>query len=374
MSDIFISYRRGTASPYARGIYERLERQFGPDRVFMDIDTMEPGVDFVEYIQTAVSSCQVLIVVIGPDWVATADDTGRRRLDDPEDFVRVEVTAAFERDDVRVIPVLVGDAAPPKKAELPPELAPLTRRQALEITDGRWDYDLSVLVRTIRRVFADPEPARQATDLTPPEGASDRVERASAVAEHRPTDGAEANPPKANWFRRHVGVTITVAILAAAGVAAILVASGGGEESQKSAAIPEANPCQRMKKGWMVTDLEAEEHHECKLTTSPPPNDLELPSLVYGLFSSATKARKEFDEGLRFEYDNGATNCPQRSLRRMRDVLGQGDFACFVDGDDEYIAMWWNVDRSAVLGVLDFAASTEPKTAVEAWVRVLLSN
>jgi hypothetical protein len=166
MSDIFISYRRGIASPYARGIYERLETHFGADRVFMDIDTMEPGVDFVEYIKTAVSSCQVLIVVIGPDWVASVDDTGQRRLDDPEDFVRVEVTAAFERADVRVIPVLVRDAPPPKKAELPPELAPLTRRQALEITDGRWDYDLSVLVKTIRRVFADREPAQRNTDVT----------------------------------------------------------------------------------------------------------------------------------------------------------------------------------------------------------------
>ena len=141
MSDIFISYRRGTASPYARGIYERLVKQFGASRVFMDIDTMEPGVDFVEYIENAVGSCRVLIVVIGPDWVATVDDTGGRRLDDPDDFVRVEVTAALARAEVRVIPVLVADAPPPRKAELPEDLVPLTRRQALEVTDGRWEYD-----------------------------------------------------------------------------------------------------------------------------------------------------------------------------------------------------------------------------------------
>ena len=151
MSDIFISYRRGTASPYARGIYERLGKQFGASRVFMDIDTMEPGVDFVEYIEKAVSSCQVLIVVIGPDWVATVDDTGQRRLDDPDDFVRVEVAAALARADVRVIPVLVADALPPRKADLPGDLVPLTRRQALEVTDGRWDYDLGVLVKTVGR-------------------------------------------------------------------------------------------------------------------------------------------------------------------------------------------------------------------------------
>jgi hypothetical protein len=119
MSDIFISYRRGAASPYARGMYERLVTQFGADRVFMDIDTMEPGVDFVEYIQTAVGSCRVLIVVIGPDWVATMDETGSRRLDDPEDFVRVEVRAAFDRGDVRVIPVLVGGSPASGFAAIP---------------------------------------------------------------------------------------------------------------------------------------------------------------------------------------------------------------------------------------------------------------
>jgi hypothetical protein len=465
MSDIFISYRRGTASPYARGIYERLETQFGADRVFMDIDTMEPGVDFVEYIKTAVSSCRVLIVVIGPDWVATVDDTGQRRLDDPEDFVRVEVTAAFERDDVRVIPVLVGDASPPKKADLPPELAPLTRRQALEITDGRWDYDLRVLVKTIRRVFADYEPsqgayrpkvepatldadliartedryagvrgqavqelaellssrdpgvvlaARQAllqmtgddsrrvsahaeAALAEAEGGErDRVEaepgkddrgdadseggeRASALAEQRPTGsaGAGARASEGSWFRRHAPVTIAAAIVAVVGVAAVLFTSLSGEEggsdsppaSQEAAAIPTANPCQRTQKGWMVTDLGAEEQHECELKTSPPPEDLDLPSLAYGLFSSAAKARKRFDEGLQFEYKEGGRPCPQSASRRMREVLSQGDTACFVT--DEYIAMWWNEDRSPVFGVLDFGRSTRPESAVEAWERVV---
>lgn len=180
MSDIFISYRRGAASPYARGIYERLEQQFGADRVFMDIDTMEPGVDFVDYIKTAVTSCRVLLVVITPDWVSVVDGTGQRRLENPEDFVRVEVTAALERENVRVIPVLVGDAPPPTKADLPAELGPLTRRQALQVSDARWDYDLSVLARTITRVFADEERSRQDADagpLEPPKAVPQQLER-----------------------------------------------------------------------------------------------------------------------------------------------------------------------------------------------------
>ena len=252
MSDIFISYRRGTASPYARGIYERLGRQFGAERVFMDIDTMEPGVDFVEYIKTAVGSCRVLIVVIGPDWVATADDSGRRRLDDPDDFVRVEVTAAFERGDVRVIPVLVGGAPPPKKDDLPPDLSPLTRRHALEVTDGRWDYDLGVLVKTITRVFAAPEsPAREA-EVTPTE------------------------PPatEATRSRRNARVPVAVAgvTLAVVAVAAVLLVSGGddGGTTSQSAAFPKAIATRRTD-GWSGRAPKS----ICEFETSTPPGNLE---------------------------------------------------------------------------------------------------
>jgi len=217
VSDIFISYRRGTSSPYARGIYERLEEQFGPRRVFMDIDTMEPGVDFVDYIKTAVSSCRVLIVVISPDWVSVVDDSGHRRLDDPEDFVRVEVTAALEREDVRVIPVLVGDAPPPQRTDLPPDLAPLTRRQALEVTDGRWDYDLGVLARTITRVFDDelPGPDGGVVEEPPPEPEAGRVER---------------RPAKRFSLRRPL-LFGGAAVLLLVAVLVVLLAGGGGDGS-----------------------------------------------------------------------------------------------------------------------------------------------
>jgi hypothetical protein len=209
MSDIFISYRRGVASPYARGIYERLEEQFGSDRVFMDIDTMEPGVDFVEYIQRAVTSCRVLLVVITPDWVSVVDDTGKRRLDDPDDFVRVEVNAALAREDVRVIPVLVGDAPPPKRAELPPDLAPLIRRQALEVGDGRWDYDLGVLVRTIEKVFDE-----ETDDHDEPPGPRWRIRDVLS--------------------RRRVLIGAAVAAVCAA-VLAVALAGGGSEPSGNDA-------------------------------------------------------------------------------------------------------------------------------------------
>jgi hypothetical protein len=356
MSDIFISYRRGTASPYARGIYERLAKRFGAGRVFMDIDTMEPGVDFVEYIENAVGSCRVLIVVIGPDWVATVDDTGQRRLDDPDDFVRVEVAAALARAEVRVIPVLVADAPPPRRTELPEDLVPLTRRQALEVTDGRWEYDLGVLVKTVERVLAEREPAP-----------------APAPAVQPPADApAATTAPRATpaWLRRPAGVAIAVALVAVIAVAAVLLASGSGEEGGGESAIPTANRC-KPQDGWMVADLGAEEHHECRLTTSPPPGGLELPSLVYGRFSSAGSARRNFDEHIEFEHREGAQSCPPSSLRRMEDAFRQGDTDCFIKADGEYISMWWNEDGSPVVGNLQFAASTDPVNAIAAWERVI---
>src|SRR6185503_11993481 len=103
MSRIFISYRRGDTSAYAGRIYDRLSERFGDKQVFMDVDTIEPGADFVEYIEDAVGSCDVLIAVIGRDWSSATNPDGSRRLEDPEDFVRLEVGAGLERD-VRVIP------------------------------------------------------------------------------------------------------------------------------------------------------------------------------------------------------------------------------------------------------------------------------
>src|SRR5258708_35012303 len=108
MPSSFISYRREDGSGSAGRIYDHLVQSFGEDRVFMDVDAIEPGQDFVEVIQQAVGSCSALIAVIGRNWSGLRGD-GSRRIDDPEDFVHLEVAAALERG-VRVIPVLVDDA------------------------------------------------------------------------------------------------------------------------------------------------------------------------------------------------------------------------------------------------------------------------
>jgi TIR domain len=122
-SRVFISYRREDSGYPAGWLFDQLAASLGADRVFKDVDSIEPGDDFAEVISDAVSSCAVLLAVIGDRWLAAADEDGRR-LDDPGDFVRLEIEAALTRG-VRVIPVLVGGARMPRPAQLPPSLASL---------------------------------------------------------------------------------------------------------------------------------------------------------------------------------------------------------------------------------------------------------
>jgi hypothetical protein len=161
-SNIFINYRRDDTAGYAGRLFDRLSERFG-DRVFMDVDYIDPGLDFVEVIEKAVGSCDVLIVMIGKQWLTITDKHGKRRLDNPDDFVRVEIEAALKRD-IRVIPVLVDDAAMPHRADLPPTLLKLARRNAIELSDARWAYDVQRLMETLEEVLAGVEgrePGRQ---------------------------------------------------------------------------------------------------------------------------------------------------------------------------------------------------------------------
>src|SRR5215471_15899005 len=107
MPGVFISYRREDTAGYSGRIYDHFRDHFGEKRVFIDVDTIQPGEDFIQVIEEKVASCDVLVAVIGPHWVSALNEAGKRRLDDPRDFVRVEIAAALARN-IRVIPVLVG--------------------------------------------------------------------------------------------------------------------------------------------------------------------------------------------------------------------------------------------------------------------------
>ncbi len=146
---IFISYRRDDSAFAARGVHDRLEREFGRDSVFMDVDSIALGVDFVDVLGAAVAKCDALLAIIGPDWLDTRDETGRRRLDNDHDFVRVEIAAALKRD-IPVIPILLEGTYVPKPEHLPDDLDGLARRNGLDVRHASFHEDLDRLVRALR--------------------------------------------------------------------------------------------------------------------------------------------------------------------------------------------------------------------------------
>ncbi len=127
MPRIFISYRRDDSASQAGRLYDRLEGHFGQGQVFMDVDAIKPGLNFVEVVQQAVSVCDGLVAVIGREWLETSNRAGDRRLDDAEDLVRVEIATALERG-IPVIPVLVQGAQMPRGTDLPDGLKELASR------------------------------------------------------------------------------------------------------------------------------------------------------------------------------------------------------------------------------------------------------
>jgi hypothetical protein len=157
---IFMSYRREETGYPAGWLFDRLSDRYGSNQVFKDVDSIELGDDFVDEITRAVSSCDVLLALIGEEWLTIADAQGRRRLDDPDDFVRLEIEAALARD-VRVIPILVGEARMPRADELPASLARLVRRQALELSQARFDFDIGRLLKVLDRTLTEVHAAQE---------------------------------------------------------------------------------------------------------------------------------------------------------------------------------------------------------------------
>jgi hypothetical protein len=154
MPTTFISYRRDDAAGYAGRLHEALENRLGRDQVFRDVDTLEPGQDFIEAIHSRLAECRVFIAMIGREWLDARDSEGRRRLDQPHDYVRLEIITALERRDVRVIPVLIEGATMPPVESLPEPVRPLARKQAVHLRDDAWDHDVDRLAAAIADVGA----------------------------------------------------------------------------------------------------------------------------------------------------------------------------------------------------------------------------
>jgi hypothetical protein len=217
MRAIFISYRRDDSEGQAGRLYDDLIRQFGEGSVFMDVAAIEPGFDFRKVIDESVSSCGVLLALIGPAWLDAKDETGRRRLDDALDFVRLETAAALKRD-IPVVPVLVAKARMPRAEQLPDDLKELAYRNGVELTHARWDADVQVLAKALQRHMNN-APAENASIRAKGDRTQDRAaEKTTAPAA---TDGAGTLPPRpepAPKSRR--SLVVAVAVVAAAAIAA----------------------------------------------------------------------------------------------------------------------------------------------------------
>ena len=155
MSDkIFINYRREDSIGTAGRLRDRLAEAFGEENLFMDVDNIPAGVDFAAELNNQVATCRVFLAVIGPNWLDAKDESGVRRLDNPDDFVTIEIAAALARGDIRVIPVLVDNARMPKADKLPESIRPLVRRNAVEVRNSQFRRDAETLVARMREALA----------------------------------------------------------------------------------------------------------------------------------------------------------------------------------------------------------------------------
>lgn len=204
--NIFVSYRRDDSKHAAGRLVDRLYTEFGPDQLFMDVDSIELGLDFVQVINDRVAACDVMLVIMGPNWIDAVDESGDRRLDNPNDFVRLEVEAALDRD-IRVIPVLIDGAQPPRADDLPESLAPLANRQATRLDHISFSSDAEHLTKALARITekagsplpdqiteAEPEPKPPAPDPI----AEIEPEPAPASVEPQPSklfEPTTADPP-----------------------------------------------------------------------------------------------------------------------------------------------------------------------------------
>jgi TIR domain len=158
---VFINYRRGDDPGNTGRLFDRLQEAFQPDQLFMDIDSIAPGVDFVRMLEEYIGQCDAVLAVIGPRWLNATDEHGNRRLEDLNDFVRIEIELALKQEK-RVIPVLVGETKMPRPEELPASIRSLARRNAVRLTHERFRADAQGLVKALQQALDEAEALRQA--------------------------------------------------------------------------------------------------------------------------------------------------------------------------------------------------------------------
>ena len=217
MSGIFISYRRGDAEGQARALSIELTNYVSEGSVFMDVDSIALGRDFRQSLHESLESCDALLALIGPGWLDSKDAAGRRRLDDPADFVRQEIAAALKRN-IPVTPVLLQGTPMPALERLPDDLKDLAFRNGFELSHSRWRSDVRELVQRLGLAgdsATDAQAKTQRIEIKPPSA------RRPATAGIRAAEAPGAAQAPARLTRRRALGAVAVAIVAAGSAVAV---------------------------------------------------------------------------------------------------------------------------------------------------------
>lgn len=232
MAVVFLNYRREETAGEARALFSDLRTALGPQAVFMDVDNIALGRDFRQVLHERLQSVDIMLTLIGRDWLNLRNAAGKRRLDDPNDFVRREISAALERD-IAVIPVLLQGAEMPVEGDLPEDIRALAFRNAFEISHSRWNSDVHELLERVG-LTGPTVPSAQA----PASKTAAELPAASAVRTSVPAASAsEPNPAKrpSRW-RWPVVLLCTVVV---AGGAAVWYRQAEVERSRQAQARAE---------------------------------------------------------------------------------------------------------------------------------------
>lgn len=209
---IFISYRRADTAGYAGRIYDRLSARYGNQAIFMDVVDIGAGEDFVRVLEDAVQKCDVLIALIGKQWLEVKDKDGNRRLDNPKDFVRIEIATALKRG-VRVVPVLIGGAAMPSEYQLPRDLKMLSWRHAISLDHDSFVNDLSRLMENLEVALQDAEDSRLLKQIRVQEKLN-QVENALKESQRRKAQQERTEKVKKSLKAFVISAVIVVSVIA----------------------------------------------------------------------------------------------------------------------------------------------------------------
>ena len=224
MGAVFVSYRRGDTEGQARALFNELTDLVGEDSVFMDVDSIALGRDFRQVLQERLASCDVMLALIGPDWLDIRDASGNRRLNSPADFVRQEVAAALKRN-IPVTPVLVRGAQIPAAEQLPDDLKDLAFRNGFELSHTRWESDVREMIKRLGLGKADAQQPRQPVTVT------EKADRPVLYG----SNGAVVARRAVSSKTMAIGAGAALLVL---GLVAVLLSGGGSDVTDPSTDLP----------------------------------------------------------------------------------------------------------------------------------------